>query len=47
LAVGLSFALLKVSIIMPIAIIGAAIFILSFLGATMGEKIGKGSTEQN
>ena len=41
LAVGLSFALLKVSITTPIAIIGTTTFTLSFLGATIGDKIGK------
>jgi len=41
LAVGLSFALLKVSITTPIAIIGTTTFTLSFLGATVGDKLGK------
>ncbi len=41
LAVGLSFALLKVSITTPIAIIGTITFTLSFIGATIGDKLGK------
>lgn len=39
LAVGLSFALLKVSIITPIIVIGTVTFTLSFLGATLGCRI--------
>ncbi|MGB9854471.1 MAG: manganese efflux pump MntP family protein [Candidatus Bathyarchaeales archaeon] len=39
LAVGLSFAFLKVSIINPIIVIGAVTFTLSFLGATLGGRI--------
>lgn len=39
LAVGLSFALLKVSIINSIIVIGAVTFTLSFLGAILGGKI--------
>jgi putative Mn2+ efflux pump MntP len=39
LAVGLSFAFLKVSIINPITVIGAATFTLSFVGATLGGRI--------
>jgi putative Mn2+ efflux pump MntP len=46
LAVGLSFALLKVSITMPIAIIGTITFTLSFLGATIGDKIGKAQSSK-
>ncbi len=41
LALGLSFALLKVSITTPIAIIGTITFTLSLLGATIGDKLGK------
>ncbi|MEM2202302.1 MAG: manganese efflux pump MntP family protein [Candidatus Bathyarchaeia archaeon] len=41
LAVGLSFAFLKISIITPITIIGTTTFTLSFLGATIGDKLGK------
>jgi len=41
IAVGLSFALIKVSITAPIAIIGTTTFTLSFLGATVGDKLGK------
>ncbi len=39
LAVGLSFALLKVSIINPIIVIGTVTFSLSFVGAVLGGKI--------
>ena len=46
LAVGLSFALLKVSITMPIAIIGTITFTLSFLGATIGDKIGNAQSSK-
>jgi putative Mn2+ efflux pump MntP len=46
LAVGLSFALLKVSITMPIAIIGTITFTLSFLGATIGDKLGKAQSSK-
>jgi len=46
LAVGLSFALLKVSITMPIAVIGTITFTLSFLGATIGDKIGKAQSSK-
>ncbi|MEM3618466.1 MAG: manganese efflux pump MntP family protein [Candidatus Bathyarchaeia archaeon] len=41
MAVGLSFAFLKISITMPIAIIGTITFTLSFMGATIGDKLGK------
>ena len=40
LAVGVSFALLKVSIAAPIVIIGAVTFLLSFLGAFIGNRFG-------
>ncbi|MGQ9539286.1 MAG: manganese efflux pump MntP [Candidatus Bathycorpusculaceae bacterium] len=41
LAVGLSFAFLKVSIITPIIIIGAVTFTLSFEGAILGDKLSR------
>jgi putative Mn2+ efflux pump MntP len=40
LAVGLSFAFLKISIITPIIVIGIVTFILSFLGVLVGNKLG-------
>jgi len=40
LAVGLSFAFLKISIATPIIIIGAVTFLLSFLGVFAGNKFG-------
>ena len=40
LAVGLSFAFLKISIVAPVLIIGLITFILSFCGAYIGNKIG-------
>jgi len=40
LAVGLSFAFLKTTILAPVVIIGAVTFVLSFLGVVIGEKIG-------
>lgn len=40
LAVGISFALLDISIVMPILVIGAVTFVLSFFGVMMGSKIG-------
>jgi len=40
LAVGLSFSLLKISIIIPALIIGIITFILSFLGVIIGKKFG-------
>jgi len=40
LAVGVSFAFLKVSIATPIIVIGTVTFLLSFLGASVGHKIG-------
>jgi putative Mn2+ efflux pump MntP len=39
LAVGLSFAFLKVPIATPIIVIGAVTFTLSFLGAAIGDKL--------
>jgi len=41
LAVGLSFAFLKIAIATPIVIIGAVTFLLSFLGVTFGKKLGR------
>ncbi|MEM3463691.1 MAG: manganese efflux pump MntP family protein [Candidatus Bathyarchaeia archaeon] len=41
LAVGLSFAFLKVSITTPIAIIGTITFTLCLIGATIGDRLGK------
>ena len=41
LAVGLSFAFLKIAIATPIVIIGAVTFLLSFLGVTFGNRFGK------
>ncbi|MEM3765757.1 MAG: manganese efflux pump MntP family protein [Candidatus Bathyarchaeia archaeon] len=41
LAVGLSLAFLNVTITMPVAIIGTTTFILCFLGAIIGNKLGK------
>ncbi len=40
LAVGISFALLNISIVTPILVIGAVTFALSFLGVLIGKKIG-------
>ncbi|MBS3920919.1 MAG: manganese efflux pump [Deltaproteobacteria bacterium] len=40
LAVGISFALLNISIITPILVIGTVTFILSFLGVLIGNKAG-------
>jgi putative Mn2+ efflux pump MntP len=40
LAVGISFAFLKISIATPIVIIGVITFLLSFLGVHIGDKIG-------
>jgi putative Mn2+ efflux pump MntP len=40
LAVGISFALLKISIVTPIIVIGVVTFVLSFLGVLTGSKIG-------
>lgn len=40
LAVGLSFAMLKVSIVMPVLVIGSVTFLLSFLGVWIGDKCG-------
>jgi len=39
LAVGVSFAFLKISIATPITVIGTVTFLLSFLGASVGNKI--------
>ncbi len=41
LAVGLSFALLKTAIWLPVFIIGATTFVLSFLGVMIGKSAGK------
>lgn len=41
LAVGLSFAFLKIPIITPIIIIGTATFTLSFAGAVLGDKLSR------
>lgn len=40
LVIGVSFSFLKISIIIPIIIIGAVTFILSFLGVFVGDKRG-------
>jgi len=40
-AVGLSFALLKVSILIPVMVIGTLTFCISFAGVLIGEKLGK------
>ena len=40
LAVGLSFAILKISIMTPVVIIGSITFALSFLGVFVGDRIG-------
>lgn len=40
LAIGLSFAFLKIAILMPVAIIGVITFILSFIGIFIGERFG-------
>ena len=40
LAVGLSFAFLKISITIPIIVIGTVTFLLSFLGVWVGNKLG-------
>ncbi len=40
LAVGLSFAFLKTSITIPIIVIGTLTFLLSFLGAWVGNELG-------
>jgi len=40
LAVGLSFAFLKISILMAIIVIGTVTFVLSFFGAFFGKKLG-------
>jgi len=40
LAVGVSFAFLKVSIVTPVVIIGTVTFLLSYLGVYIGDRIG-------
>ena len=40
LAVGISFAFLKVSIVTPVIIIGTVTFLLSYLGVYIGDRIG-------
>lgn len=40
LAVGLSFAILKISIVTPVVIIGTITFALSFIGVFVGDRIG-------
>jgi putative Mn2+ efflux pump MntP len=40
LAVGISFALLQISIVTPILVIGVVTFLLSFVGVLTGSKIG-------
>ena len=40
LAVGVSFAFLKISIVTPVIVIGAITFILSFFGVFVGNRIG-------
>lgn len=40
LVIGISFAFLKIDIILPIIIIGVTTFILSFVGVIIGNKIG-------
>jgi len=40
LAVGVSFAFLKISIVTPVVVIGTITFILSFLGVFVGNRIG-------
>ena len=40
LAVGVSFAFLKVSIVTPVIIIGTVTFLLSYLGVYIGDRIG-------
>ncbi|MGB9683997.1 MAG: manganese efflux pump MntP family protein [Candidatus Bathyarchaeales archaeon] len=46
LAVGLSFAFLKVSIITPIIIIGTVTFTLSFVGTVLGDKLSRFKPDQ-
>jgi len=41
LAVGLSFSLLRISITTPVIIIGGVTFLLSFIGFSFGNKLGK------
>jgi putative Mn2+ efflux pump MntP len=40
LAVGVSFAFLKISIVTPVMVIGTITFVLSFLGVFVGNRIG-------
>lgn len=40
LAVGLSFSLLGISIVTPVAVIGAVTFALSFIGVFLGNRVG-------
>lgn len=40
LAAGISFAFLQVSIILPIVVIGAVTFVLSFMGVILGSRLG-------
>lgn len=40
LAVGVSFAFLKISIVTPVLVIGIVTFLLSFLGASVGNRLG-------
>lgn len=40
LAVGISFAFLRISIVFPVALIGATTFVLSFLGVVLGNRFG-------
>jgi len=40
LAVGVSFAFLKISIVTPVIIIGTVTFLLSYLGVYVGDRIG-------
>ncbi|HSA31827.1 MAG TPA: manganese efflux pump MntP family protein [Candidatus Omnitrophota bacterium] len=45
LATGISFAFLEVSIVLPVAVIGAVTFVLSFTGVVLGSRLG-GKFEQ-
>jgi len=40
LAVGVSFAFLSISIVMPVVVIGLITFVLSFLGVYLGNRVG-------
>lgn len=46
LAVGLSFAFLKISIATPIIVIGTVTFLLSFLGVSIGNRLGRFSSNR-